>query len=235
MRWPIVVSLVRKPRAISAVVRPPTSRSVSAARDSGVSEGWQDRKTSRRTSSSMWSTWSSRSGIRASSPPPACSSSATLRRSVSARRKWSTPRRLAVVISQADGLSGIPDTGHCSSAATSASCARSSARSTSRVIRARAPTRRADSARHVAITTPEGPEGPEVVVRPCRHAASVVSRRQSPGASGPSDTWRSVETTVTSGQCLACSSAKSRWSATASSRLAYSISDQPPTTSLPSA
>src|SRR6202163_2663051 len=40
-------------------------------------------------------------------------------------------------MSQAPGLSGTPDFGHCSSAATRASCARSSARPTSRTIRAR--------------------------------------------------------------------------------------------------
>ena len=156
MRWPIVASLVRNPRAISAVVSPPTRRSVSAARDSAVSEGWQHRKMSRRTSSSMWSTWASRSGISTSSPAPARSSSATLRRRLSARRKWSMPRRFAVVISHAAGFSGTPVAGHCSRAATSASCARSSASSTSRVIRVRAPTRRADSARHAATMAPIG-------------------------------------------------------------------------------
>ena len=51
IRWPIVDSLIRHPRALSAVVSPPTSRSVSAARDSGVRVGWQDRKMSRSTSS----------------------------------------------------------------------------------------------------------------------------------------------------------------------------------------
>ena len=40
-------------------------------------------------------------------------------------------------MSQAPGFLGTPDSGHCSSAATSASCARSSARPTSRTIRAR--------------------------------------------------------------------------------------------------
>src|SRR5260370_26143975 len=40
-------------------------------------------------------------------------------------------------MSQAPGLSGTPDSGHCSSAATRASCARSSARPTSRTIRVR--------------------------------------------------------------------------------------------------
>src|SRR5260370_39477027 len=45
-------------------------------------------------------------------------------------------RCLAVAMSEAPGLSGRPDFGHCSSAATRASCARSSARPTSRTIRA---------------------------------------------------------------------------------------------------
>src|SRR5262245_28622727 len=42
-------------------------------------------------------------------------------------------------MSQAPGLSGMPDLGHCSSAATSASCASSSAVPTSRTIRIRPP------------------------------------------------------------------------------------------------
>src|SRR2546427_63671 len=54
-----------------------------------------------------------------------------------ARRKWSMARCLAVAISQAPGLSGTPDSGHCWSAATRASCASSSARPTSRTIRVR--------------------------------------------------------------------------------------------------
>src|SRR5882724_11228816 len=54
-------------------------------------------------------------------------------------------RCLAVAMSQAPGLSGTPDFGHCSSAATRASCARSSARPTSRTIRARPAMSLADS------------------------------------------------------------------------------------------
>src|SRR5215207_4632602 len=46
------------------------------------------------------------------------------------------PRRLAIAISHAPGLRGTPSDGHCSSAATSASCARSSASPTSRHMRA---------------------------------------------------------------------------------------------------
>ena len=41
MRWAIVTSLDRKARAISSVVRPPTTRSVSATRASAESTGWQ--------------------------------------------------------------------------------------------------------------------------------------------------------------------------------------------------
>ena len=50
-------------------------------------------------------------------------------------RKRSIARRLAITISHAPGLSGTPEFGHCSSATTSASCARSSARPTSLTMR----------------------------------------------------------------------------------------------------
>src|SRR6188768_3177532 len=53
-------------------------------------------------------------------------------------------------MSHAPGLRGIPDSGHCSSAATSASCARSSASPTSRTMRARPAMRRGDSMRQTA-------------------------------------------------------------------------------------
>src|SRR5436305_14091626 len=62
------------------------------------------------------------------------------------------PRRLAAAISQAPGLFGTPDSGHCSRAATSASWARSSARPTSRTIRVRPAISRADSIRQTAST-----------------------------------------------------------------------------------
>jgi hypothetical protein len=41
MRWAIVASLTRNAFAISAVVSPPTARSVSATAEAGVSAGWQ--------------------------------------------------------------------------------------------------------------------------------------------------------------------------------------------------
>jgi hypothetical protein len=54
-------------------------------------------------------------------------------------------RFLAVAISQAPGLSGTPDSGHFSSAATSASWASSSASPTSRTMRASPAISRGDS------------------------------------------------------------------------------------------
>src|ERR1700688_2360247 len=63
-------------------------------------------------------------------------------------------RCLAAAISQAPGLSGTPDFGHCSSAATRASCARSSATPTSRTIRARPAMSRGDSIRQTASIAP---------------------------------------------------------------------------------
>src|SRR5580658_1685369 len=62
-------------------------------------------------------------------------------------------RCFAAAISQAPGLSGTPDCGHCSSAATSASCARSSATPTSRTIRVRPAMIRGDSIRQTASIT----------------------------------------------------------------------------------
>src|SRR5580658_9319451 len=63
-------------------------------------------------------------------------------------------RCLAAAISQAPGLSGTPDFGHCSSAATRASCARSSATPTSRTIRARPAISLGDSILQTASIAP---------------------------------------------------------------------------------
>src|SRR5438067_3706169 len=77
-------------------------------------------------------------------------SSSCLRSSVFCRRSKSIARCLAVPINQAPGLAGMPDTGHCSSAATRASWASSSATPTSRTICARLAISRADSIRQTA-------------------------------------------------------------------------------------
>ena len=125
----MVGSGARKARAISSVVRPPISRSVSATRASVDSTGWQAVNIRRSRSSPM----SSSSASSMCSSAVSCSASrsrpisACLRSASLCRRSRSIARRLAVVISHAPGLSGMPDAGHCSSAATSASCASSSA------------------------------------------------------------------------------------------------------------
>src|SRR5688572_4968634 len=59
-------------------------------------------------------------------------------------------RCLAAAVSQAPGLRGMPSVGHCSSAATSASCARSSAMPTSRTMRVRTAMTLGDSMRQTA-------------------------------------------------------------------------------------
>src|SRR6266567_2794223 len=73
-----------------------------------------------------------------------------LRSSAWRRRMRSIARCLAVPISQAPGFSGTPEVGHCSSAATRASCASSSAVPMSPTMRASPAMSRADSIRHIA-------------------------------------------------------------------------------------
>src|SRR3989442_6108281 len=77
-------------------------------------------------------------------------SSPYLRSSVLRRRIRSVARCFAVAISQAPGLSGTPEVGHCSSAATRASCASSSAVPISPTRRASPAMSRADSIRQIA-------------------------------------------------------------------------------------
>src|SRR5438094_5195645 len=62
----------------------------------------------------------------------------------------SVARCFAVPISQAPGRSGTPEVGHCSSAATRASCASSSAVPMSPTVRVSPAMSRADSIRHIA-------------------------------------------------------------------------------------
>ena len=183
-RCAIVASLTRKARAISGVASPPSSRSVSATRASRGSTGWQQVKIrpsrSSPTSSSTATSNSERSiAIRM---PTSRASSSCLRSRVVWRRARSIARFLAVAISQAPGLSGTPDSGQRSSAATSASWARSSARPTSRTIRANPATRRADSIRQTASIA-WLVAAPLIAVRPSRPlpgrpARSPPSRRR---------------------------------------------------------
>src|SRR5438309_5062179 len=98
-------------------------------------------------------------------------------------------------MSQAPGLSGTPDSGHCSSAATRASCANSSARPTSRTIRARPAMILADSilqtasmarcvsvtvtATHHTIFNPSAQvEAPRLLLRGHPYGRALLSRRR---------------------------------------------------------
>ena len=133
IRAAIVGSATRNARAISAVVRPPSSRSVSATLASAGSAGWQQVNSSRSRSSGMVDmsvTTSGSSGI----------SSGSLRASVASRRNRSVAFRRAAVSSHASGLAGIPSRAQAVSALSYASWSDSSATSrllpTSRVSRA---------------------------------------------------------------------------------------------------
>ena len=93
------------------------------------SSGWQAVNMSRSRSSPMSSSRVASSSATACSwrSPDSRPSSRWVRSTTRPRRKRSIARRLAVAISEAPGLSGTPQSGQRPSAATSASCASSSA------------------------------------------------------------------------------------------------------------
>ncbi len=130
MRRVIVASGTRNARAISAVVRPPTARSVSAICDAVDNDGWQHKKSRISESSASERAAPTRSAPGANQP-----SGNSCRATVSSRRRLdcslrnrSVSRRDATVMSHARGLSGTPSRGHCVAAARNASWAASSAR-----------------------------------------------------------------------------------------------------------
>ncbi|CAM5713977.1 hypothetical protein SCALM49S_08537 [Streptomyces californicus] len=132
IRCAIVASGTRWARAISAVVRPPTARRVSAIWAAGESAGWQHR-TSRVSVSSSEGARSGPPGAasgggvtKASAGVSAAAVFSRLRRASSLRSR-SVSRREATRISQPRGLSGIPSRGHCPAAAIRASWTASSA------------------------------------------------------------------------------------------------------------
>jgi hypothetical protein len=94
---------------ISSVVRPPTTRSVSATRASADSTESSISRSSAPESSSVGQAFVCPSWGR---------SHRGCEPNLSRRRKWSIARRLPIAMSQAPGLRGTPDSGHCSSAAT---------------------------------------------------------------------------------------------------------------------
>jgi hypothetical protein len=131
--------LARSPRW-----RPATTLRVSATRPSMGRAGWAQVKISRSRSSCRKVMSVPGPGSSRSSAMPA--SSTSLLRSVAARRSRSIARRLAVVVSQAAGLSGIPSRGHRRRARSVASATASSARSQSPVVRMSVATIRSRSA-----------------------------------------------------------------------------------------
>ena len=148
----MVSSLTRNARAISGVDSPPSARRVSATRASGASAGWQQRKISSRRSSGTTVTGTSagRGSWR--------SFSARVR----SRRRRSTARLRPVVTSHALGLSGVPSTGQRRAAIANASCAASSATSTSRQNPTNAATTRAHSARNTSSSIRRRRDGPDL-------------------------------------------------------------------------
>ena len=152
IRCAIVVSGTRNAVAISCVVRPPKSRSVSATRASAGSTGWHAMNTSRSRSSLTTSSGASSklAETESSSPRAICSRLRSARR---ACRSASKARLRAAVISQAPGLSGILDSLQRESASTNASCASSSARSTLRISRTSIAISLGDSIRQIAAAT----------------------------------------------------------------------------------
>ncbi len=123
IRWPTVASGTRKALATSAVVRPPTTRRVSATCDCGDSAGWQHRNS--RVSESSCSPGPSPAATRASGPAATASDSSRRRRALRLRSS-SVSRRPATVTSQPRGLAGSPSRGHWVAAASRASCTASS-------------------------------------------------------------------------------------------------------------
>ena len=99
-----------------------------------------------------------------------------------------SPRCLAVAMSHAPGLSGTPVAGHRSSAATRASCARSSARPRSPTMRVRPAISRADSmrqtasmARWISVSAPGGSvgmRGERIDIRSRLHGVPEEARDQ---------------------------------------------------------
>ena len=98
--------------AISAVVRPPTARSVRAIAEDGVSAGWQHMKSRISVSSSLGSDLGIGRRRRAAPISLAAATVSAARRAISLRT-GPVMRREATWISQARGLSGTPSRGHC--------------------------------------------------------------------------------------------------------------------------
>ena len=198
----MVASLTRKPRAISGVVRPPTSRSVSAARDSGGSAGMAGEE--HQPQHVVLDVVDG--GVEVGHVDllePVSELGGTAAQGLGAPEVVDRPA-LRDRHQPGARVPGTPGSGHCSSAATRASCARSSASPRSWVIRARPATSRADSCRHTAVTAAWGrwtgrSHGSIVGERPGASGQVPLSRRGGPilGLGDPADLDRALPR----GQC----------------------------------
>src|SRR5436190_1505842 len=130
MRWASVAGGARKARAISSVVRPEISRSVSATCASAESDGWQHVKI-RRSGSSAISSPSSHRAALSGIASTAMATSPSMASKRARRRMPSIALKRPAETSHGTGLAGTPSRGHCSTAALNASCIASSARSKS--------------------------------------------------------------------------------------------------------
>src|SRR5216683_3979542 len=149
-RVAIVASVTRNERATSLVVRPPSSRSVSATCALAESAGWQQVKMRRRRSSCTGLVSSGRSGLSLSGVCTATSLRSSCPRA--SRRRRSMARLRAVVVIQPPGLGGRPSRAHVRRATANASWTSSSARSMSPKARIRAAIDRPDSSRKIRPT-----------------------------------------------------------------------------------
>src|SRR6478672_8466220 len=149
-RWAMVASGTRNARAISAVVSPPSSRSVRATWAAGDRAGWQQVNSSRSRSSRTGPSSVGSSGCRW-----ACSSAAWAWRSsrVASRRSRSIALFRAVVMTHPGGLGGVPVRGQVRRAAANASWTASSAASMLPRTRVRTATARPYSVRKTRPTS----------------------------------------------------------------------------------
>ena len=144
----------RKARAISSVVSPPSRRRVSATRASVESTGWQAVNTRRRRSSPTSSSSGRRrapgraASCRASSSRPSSSCLRSMQRARGAGGRWRDASRWPSA--RRPGCPGCPTPATARGPPTRASCASSSARPTSRTMRARPAMSLADSMRQTA-------------------------------------------------------------------------------------
>ena len=127
----MVASGTRNARAISAVVSPPTARSVSATCDGRVSAGMAAQQQQRRASRPPPGAGSAARRLGRDARPPA-------RRRAASLRQISISRRDGHRDQPAPRVGRQPPTGHCGAAASSASCTASSAARRSRRAGARA-------------------------------------------------------------------------------------------------